>query len=209
MRLGHDRIISVDVRIIAATNRDLGKLAAAGEFRDDLFFRLNVLKLELPPLRDRPEDIRVLANHFIRQYAFSFSRGDLVLDADAADLLEQLPWRGNVRELQNVCERLAVLSDGSLIGPKEVLSAVSDRRQQENVAIEMQVRNLPDPIKTADHSETLRDELGDLELKRIEEALSRFNGNKVLAARHLGISRTTLWRRRKELGLDGEGEPDT
>lgn len=203
MRLGHDKVISIDVRIIAATNRDLGQLAASGEFRQDLYFRLNVLTLEIPPLRDRIGDIQELAQLFVKQYSALFNRSHMSFSDDAVACLEQLDWIGNVRELQNVCERLVVLTDRSEITRKDILAVTASL-----VSLVVQSNDQPESVRTAkiDHetnrTDRLKTELTRFECNRISDALKRFSGDKDLAAKYLGLSRTTFWRRLKELNID-------
>ena len=128
MRLGGVDTIKVDVRIIAATNVDLKVMVAAGRFREDLYYRLHVIKVELPPLRDRREDIRLLAQHFLDKYGLENDRQQLELTPEALDMLEQYDWPGNVRELENVLERAVVLATGTQIGIELIPDAVRTSR---------------------------------------------------------------------------------
>ena len=128
MRLGGVETIKVDVRIIAATNVDLKVMVAAGRFREDLYYRLHVIKVELPPLRDRREDIRLLAQHFLDKYGLENDRQQLELTTEALDMLEQYDWPGNVRELENVLERAVVLATGTQIGIELIPDAVRTSR---------------------------------------------------------------------------------
>ena len=128
MRLGGVHTIKVDVRIIAATNVDLKSMVADGRFREDLFYRLHVIKVELPPLRDRREDVRLLAQHFLEKYGLENDKQHLELTPEALDVMEQYDWPGNVRELENVIERAVVLATESRIGVQLIPDAVRTSR---------------------------------------------------------------------------------
>ena len=171
--LGVDKPQSVDVRLVAATNRNLGELAAEGKFRSDLYYRLNVVPLGLPPLRDRREDVGTLAGHFLRGTGRKFS-------AEAMASLERYPWPGNVRQMENVVARLKVLKpegDFQLADlPQEIRGA----------------QPLPAIPQNAATGVDLYAALGDLEDRLIREALERSGGNKNQAAKSLGLNRTTL-----------------
>jgi len=171
--LGVDKPQSVDVRLVAATNRNLGELAAEGKFRSDLYYRLNVVPLGLPPLRDRREDVGTLAGHFLRGTGRKF-------DAEAMASLERYPWPGNVRQMENVVARLKVLKpegDFQLADlPQEIRGA----------------QPLPAIPQNAATGVDLYAALGDLEDRLIREALERSGGNKNQAAKSLGLNRTTL-----------------
>ena len=171
--LGVDKPQSVDVRLVAATNRNLGELAAEGKFRSDLYYRLSVVPLGLPPLRDRREDVGTLAGHFLRGTGRKFS-------AEAMASLERYPWPGNVRQMENVVARLKVLKpegDFQLADlPQEIRGA----------------QPLPAIPQNAATGVDLYAALGDLEDRLIREALERSGGNKNQAAKSLGLNRTTL-----------------
>ena len=117
MRLGGTETIKVDVRILAATNADLRKLVQENRFREDLYYRLNVISIPLPPLRDRKEDVALLAEHFLRKYGHENGREGLRFSPDAMKMLMDYDWPGNVRELENAVERAVVLSSGPALGP--------------------------------------------------------------------------------------------
>ncbi len=187
MRLGDDRIIPVDVRVIAATNRDLKKLAGSGFFRQDLLYRLDVLSLVLPPLRDRREDIPRLARFFLQRYGGLSGSFGRLLAREAEQLLTRHDWPGNIRELRNICERLAVL-------------AVSQRITAEEARLALGIRSSlppdgPTDIKT--EIPMMRNAQRDL----IVQALRQTGGNKRQAAKLLGISRATLWRKIRTYSL--------
>jgi len=185
--VGDTQPVRVDVRIIAATNTDLEQRIEAGEFRRDLYYRLNVVPLEIPPLRERMGDIQLLLNHFLRYFAQDHKLPPCTLSKSALSRLQEHPWPGNVRELRNVCERLSILLAGRVIEeknlPHEILNPPSD---QKGGFI------LPE---------------GGIELEKVEvdlitQALARTNGNRSRAARLLGISRDTLLYRMQKYGIN-------
>jgi DNA-binding NtrC family response regulator len=175
--LGVDKPQSVDVRLVAATNRNLGELAAAGKFRSDLYYRLNVVPLELPPLRDRRADLAALAGHFLRGTGRKFS-------AEAMASLERYPWPGNVREMENVVARLKVLKPEGDFQLADLPQAI--RGAQPLPAIPQNASSL------AATGVDLYAALGELEDRLIREALERSGGNRNQAAQSLGLNRTTL-----------------
>lgn len=203
MRLGHDRVITVDVRIISATNRDLLGLVEKGEFREDLYYRLDVLKVDIPSLDDRREDIPLLADHFIAEYAKYLGK-DARISGEARRMLEELNWPGNIRELKNACERLIVLSESAVIDKDDVTKVLDYK-------IRKMKRN--DPGKSpadlfrkgtakpaAMNARAERDEASAITRGNIDDLL-RQGYQKMRIAEKLGIDRTTLWRRMKKYGL--------
>jgi transcriptional regulator with GAF, ATPase, and Fis domain len=199
-RLGSTSARRADVRVVAATHRDLEREVAAGRFREDLFFRLNVLRIPLPPLRDRPEDLPALARALLERIANRLGRRCPALDASAERALGRWRWPGNARELGNVLERLLVLrepDDPSAIDAAEVHAALGR-----------------DPVDSAGGAGAggpadeapLAEKIAHLERKEIEAALRRARGVKSHAARALGLSRPTLDKKIAELGIDIWGE---
>jgi DNA-binding NtrC family response regulator len=184
-RVGGTKTIEVDIRLIAACNRDLEQEVECGRFRSDLFYRLNVVPLVLPPLRQRLEDIPVLAAHFAAKAAEKHGRTPLELDSTLLEALVEYEWPGNVRELENVIERLVVLTTGSRLGCEFL---------PENMQ-----RTLPLDAAVADET-TLEGAIVALKRRVISAAL-KSEGNKVAAARRLGISRSYLHRLISELGI--------
>jgi DNA-binding NtrC family response regulator len=176
-RVGGTRTLTVDIRLIAASNRDLEKEVHDGRFRQDLFFRLNVVPLALPPLRDRPEDIPLLAAHFATKSAEKHGQPTPELQPELIEVLQEYEWPGNVRELENLIERLVVLSNGPSLGVEFVP--------------EKMLRALPGTNVT-DES-TLEGAVAALKRRMIVNALQS-EGNKVAAAKKLGISRSYLHR---------------
>jgi DNA-binding NtrC family response regulator len=192
LRVGSDRPRKVDVRIVAATNRELRKEVAAGRFREDLYFRLNVIQLRILPLRERRGDILPLARHFFSTHAAESGR-ELKLSATAAEALLAHGWRGNVRELENVIQRAAVLCENDTI---EASNLGLEKPFEESSEIELtQELSLQQCL---DHAAAVR----------IRTALESAKGNRLKAASILKVQRTTLWRLMKRLGFETEGQPD-
>jgi transcriptional regulator with GAF, ATPase, and Fis domain len=172
-RVGGRQRVRVDVRLVTATNRDLEAMMAAGTFREDLYYRLRVVELPLPPLRDRREDIPLLARHFVRLHGRRLGRGDLVLSRAALELLLQHDFPGNVRELENVLEAAVALTSGARIEADDIRLAAGAR----------QARRPPG-------DETL----DGMVRSHVLAVLDRNRGNRAVAARSLGIDRSTLYR---------------
>lgn len=180
-RLGSSKTINVDVRLIGATNRDLPAMIKDGEFREDLFYRLNVIPINLPPLRERRGDIKLLARHFLGRFS-----NDKELSAEGLRLLEDYYWPGNVRELQNAIERATILSRGKVIGPDDLPAEI-----RKGASLSSDTINLP--------AEGVA--LEKVERELIAQALERTGGNRTKAAGLLGISRHTLLYRIDKYGL--------
>jgi transcriptional regulator with PAS, ATPase and Fis domain len=180
--VGADRVIRVDVRIVAATNKDLQRAVEEGLFREDLYYRLQVVPLELPALRERRSDVPVLAAHFLAQQASRRPDLQLRIAADAMATLREYDWPGNVRELENLIERLVVLADDPVIRaddlPAEMRTFISEKR-------------IPRP-HLPEGGIDLSQAVLDFQQRLIAEALRRTKGNKQAAARLLGLGRTTL-----------------
>jgi len=195
-RLGGAKPIPVDVRIIAATNKALQKAAREGAFREDLLFRLNVIPIDVPPLRERPSDIPALVAHFAALFRIRTGRASTEWSADAIAQLQRHPWPGNVRELANIVERLVILYPGLRITPREVGQVLPDVEESS-----VQHAQLPD----AEQLETsLVEMLDEYERLLITRALAASNGNIAEAARRLKTDRPNLYRRMKRLGIAGE-----
>jgi len=195
-RLGGAKPIPVDVRIIAATNKALQKAAREGAFREDLLFRLNVIPIDVPPLRERPSDIPALVAHFAALFRIRTGRASTEWSADAIAQLQRHPWPGNVRELANIVERLVILYPGLRITPREVGQVLPDVEESS-----VRHAQLPD----ADQLETsLVEMLDEYERLLITRALAASNGNIAEAARRLKTDRPNLYRRMKRLGIAGE-----
>ncbi len=186
--VGGKKTISIDVRIIAASNRDLFTLVEEHEFREDLFYRLRVLTVDLPPLRERREDVPMLVSHFFQE---ATDRGETVperIEPSVVTTMQAYDWPGNVRELENEVRRLIALSDGVV---KEDALSDSIRRGSKTV----------EPVDDGE-IRPLEEQVRDLEVREIRRALAATNGNKTRAAEILGISRFTLQRKLDKYGLD-------
>lgn len=192
-RVGGTREIAVDVRVVSATNRNLRELAARGEFREDLFYRVNVIDIVLPPLRDRKGDVTLLAYIFLRNFTEG-REGPQGFTAEALELLEAYDWPGNIRELRNVVERACALADADMISPADFPAHLAARppRSAESLT----------PASPAAHDDTLKLTLkeakerwvGQLEASYVAEVLRREGGNVSQAARAAGVDRKTLHR---------------
>lgn len=197
-RVGSSITQTVDVRIIAATNQDLDKLMKEGKFREDLFFRLNVITIRTPPLRDRPEDVLELADHFLKVYSTRANRPTLTLDDEAALALKAYAWPGNVRELENVIERAVVLADSNLVTLQELPPEVVAAREREpergrGMAMEL----FTSPPDSLDWSSRFEEE----EKQKLIQAMSQASGNKSQAARLLNMPRSTFVSKMEKHGL--------
>ncbi len=181
LRVGGSEPRAVDVRVVAATNRRLRDDVAAGRFRDDLFFRLNVIPVQLAPLRERPEDVLPLACHFLRRYATEAGRR-LVLSGEAEQALRAHRWAGNVRELENAIERAVVLARGEAITTEDLLLEPATAAPEGTEGV-------------------LHEALDRATVASVRSALEAAGGNRAEAARALGIDRTTLYRLMKRLGI--------
>jgi transcriptional regulator with PAS, ATPase and Fis domain len=182
-RLGGLRAIRANVRVIAATNQDLHEAVAQGRFRLDLYYRLNVFDIRIPPLRERREDIVILAQAYLQERARSTGGARVALTAAATDTLLRHEWLGNVRELHNALERASIVCEDGLIRARDLSLAPPPRL---SVMVEST-------------------ELNVVERQAIERAMRNVSGNKVKAARQLGISRTQLYFRLRKYGLEGAG----
>ncbi len=183
-RVGGVKSVKVDIRVIAATNRNLEEETRAGRFREDLFWRLNVVKIHVPPLRERPEDIPLLIEHFLQVFNKEHGK-QVVISPRAMALLTNYSWPGNVRQLRATVERLVILAQGREIAP----------------------RQLPEEIhREAEPSQVLKIRIGtslrDAEKDLIRATLAANNGNKALVARLLGLGRKTLYRKLEEYGIE-------
>jgi len=175
-RVGDNKLIRVDVRVLAATNKDLSKAIQAGEFREDLYYRLNVVPLQIPPLRERREDIRPLAQHFLKRLGAS---PRLTIAPEAFRALESYDWPGNVRELENALERAMIFHRGDLISLADLPETIRAPKAKEATALPM---SMPETGLS----------LEEVEKELILRALQKHDWNQSRAARYLGITRHTL-----------------
>jgi two-component system nitrogen regulation response regulator GlnG len=212
--VGGARAIHVDVRILAATNRDLAAQVATGQFREDLFYRLNVVPVTLPPLRERRQDIALLARHFL-DHAAAQGLPRRQLSGEAITALGSHDWPGNVRELENLMRRLAVLARDEVVGADSIrvmLGAPASVGEAGDATIADAVRALIDRI-AREHPAGLDDGtlydrvIGEVERPLIEAMLARHGQNQLRAARAMGINRNTLRKRLDTLGIGLDGEP--
>jgi transcriptional regulator with GAF, ATPase, and Fis domain len=198
-RVGSSEPVKVNVRLITATHQDLERLMRDGRFREDLYYRLNVIAIAVPPLRERSEDVPELALHFLRQYAQRCGKEVTQLDDDALAVLKAYPWPGNVRELENVLEQAVVLADGAVITvrdlPAKVLEAIEDADLFSEPGDDAPLSLGPLGVR-AERAERER-----RERERLVRALAAARGNKAEAARALGLARSTLVSRLKKYGL--------
>jgi PAS domain S-box-containing protein len=207
-RIGHDRVIHVDVRVITATNKNLSTLVQAGQFREDLFYRLNVLIVNLPSLRERDEDILIITDSFIKEYSLQFGREVKTLTSNAKKVLMSYDWPGNIRQLKNICERLVVSNRLNMIDEEDLKKVLLDFNFKSTSAMSTSFCSSQEKAtkKTADfnlnNDSSYLSELKQLERSKIISALEKTGYTKAKAARLLGINRTTLWRRMKELGIE-------
>jgi Nif-specific regulatory protein len=188
VRVGGSKPIAVDVRIVAATNQDLAKLVADRKFRQDLFFRINVVPLTLPPLRDRAEDVLLLAEHFLESFCRQAKRPALSLSRAARDVLTKHRWPGNVRELRNLMERVAYLCPGETISPEDLsLSG----RAGESAGLLTELADKP-----------LAEATDQFQIAHIKQMIAGSGGNMSTAADRLGLHRTNLYRKMRQLGIE-------
>jgi len=181
-KVGSHRVITVDVRIIAATNKDLTKAIKDGTFREDLFYRLNVVLIQMPPLRERKSDIPLLVQHFLEKYNSRLRKDIHGISPDALELMVRHDWPGNVRELENTMERLLVLSPGPYLEPADMVFAGT--------------------ILTPAIEAAAGTSLKDLERDHITQTLQRYDGHKSETARALGIDRKTLREKLKRYNIE-------
>ncbi len=180
-RIGSNKKIAFDARVIAATNENLEEAVTKGKFREDLYYRLNVVSIDIPPLRERKEDIEPLANHILKYLLQEMKLGEKEITKETMKILKKYNWPGNVRELRNVLERAINLSTGKLILPEHL----PERLLNGSIHIAGSVEDIP----------LLRDVVAEAEIEAIRKALILSNGNKSLAAERLGIHRTALYKK--------------
>lgn len=180
MRLGSNKVTPVDIRLISATNKDIPAMVGQGEFREDLFYRINTIHLEIPPLRERGDDILLFIDIFLRKFATKYQRRDIRMHEQTIDKLRSYHWPGNIRELQHSIEKAVILCEGSTIRPKDIL-VKQTRQAQEAFA----------PVQNME----------EVERQAIEMAILKNHGNLTAAAEQLGISRQTLYNKLKRFKL--------
>ncbi|MBQ6158739.1 MAG: sigma-54-dependent Fis family transcriptional regulator, partial [Thermoguttaceae bacterium] len=196
-RVGGNRPIQVDVRVIAATNRDLEQEVEAGRFRRDLFFRLHVLEIPVPPLRERGDDVLLLAGHFLTLFAQQMKQRFTGFSDGAVELLRSYRWPGNVRELKNVIERAVLLGTPPLILPDDLLlSAIPTPTDTLRKDADAENAAAPLPLQTIE----------EMERDLIRRTVEHYEWNKTRSAKSLGIDRSTLDRKLKQYSIEPKGE---
>ena len=175
-RIGSNQLIPTDIRLICATNRNLENMVRTGLFREDLLYRINTIHIELPPLRERGNDIIVLAEFFLKKYSFKYNKTNLKINQQTHDKLLKYTWPGNIRELQHTIEKAIILSETSILKPEDLYLRHTGS------------------VKSNDSFTTLEE----MEKQMIQQALEKNNGNFTAAAGQLGITRQTLYNRIKK-----------
>ncbi len=208
--VGATKSATLDVRVIAATNRDLQTATLEKKFREDLFYRLNVLPIHLPSLRDRREDVALLASHFLDRYAVKAGKTVSGLSKKAQLLLKSYDWPGNVRELENVMERAVMLVRGSEVRPEHLLLPGSVSAESSELAIAAGMTGAPPGASAAASADGSVDlvPLAEVERRHILSVLKASGGNQKKSAATLGISKSTLWRKLKEYGVEASSLTD-
>lgn len=197
-RVGGSQTIKIDVRIVAATNRDLSDMIEQGEFRRDLYYRLNVMHLYSLPLRERPEDILLLARYFLQKFSAENNKDIIGFDVSAIRMLENYPWLGNVRELANAVEHAVIMSTGYMIFVDDLPIGF----QQEMIQDAAVVENNPKMAERLDKPIKLKESLKQYEKEIIERTLTIYQGNRIDTAKALGISRRALMYKLQEYSIN-------
>jgi Nif-specific regulatory protein len=190
-RVGGSQTIPINVRIVAATNTNLVEAVRGRRFREDLYYRLSVVTLDIPPLRDRPEDVQPLAEYFLAHFCRQANRRGMTISSDARRRLQAHGWPGNVRELRNLMERVAFL-------------AAADQVQAEDIAFILSPE--PDPLDALSADVGLSEATNRFQQEYIRKAIRRVKGNMSEAARLMGLHRSNLYRKMRQLGMETNGE---
>jgi len=193
-RIGDNESKKIDVRIIAATNKDLWKEIGLGKFREDLFFRINVIRLHIPPLRERPEDIPILIRYFMEKYNKEYNKDVIRVSDDVLSILRHYDYPGNVRELENIIKHAVIFSEEGIITKGDLPSGMPEQVLLEGPKVE----TIKEKKLLGDEFETI----ASMEKRLITETLQKTNKNHTIAAKKLGISRSTLWRKMNEYGIE-------
>ncbi|MCE9904181.1 acetoacetate metabolism transcriptional regulator AtoC [Hafnia paralvei] len=197
-RVGGSQTIKIDVRIVAATNRDLSDMIEQGEFRRDLYYRLNVMHLYSLPLRERPEDILLLARYFLQKFSAENNKDIIGFDISAIRMLENYPWLGNVRELANAVEHAVIMSTGYMIFVDDLPIGFQQEMIQDTAVVE----NNPKMTELLDKPIKLKESLKQYEKEIIERVLEIYQGNRIDTAKALGISRRALMYKLQEYSIN-------
>ncbi len=197
-KIGSDKVQKVDVRVIAATNRNLKQMVADGKFREDLYFRLNTFKIVIPPLRKRPKDIMLLANHFLDRFSEKYNK-HLSFSPGTAAVLQKSPWSGNVRQLESCVEYAVIVAGGSVVLPEDLPDELL--QGQDSGLAELPEKEQSVPVSPQKDVSSLRMDIEQIERERMREALEKAQGNKTRAMELLGISRRTFYKKYKLYGF--------
>lgn len=189
MPLGGESIIPIDVRIIAATNQNLSKMVEEGRFRSDLYYRLNILRIHMPTLAERKEDIPLLADKLLQKMQYINPNLKSITE-EAKSFLSNCKWPGNIRQFVNMMERIMLLTDGDTITKQDVINAYEDDKES-LISNEKEIIECTESINTVDKN------LAQMEIELLHKILVEENYNYTKAAKRLGIHRTTLWRKLK------------
>ena len=199
--VGSNKDISVDIRIISATNKNLEDEVIAGRFREDLFYRLNVIEIKVPPLRERKSDLRVLAQYFLEKYSTAMGKKIAKISSYAIDLLNKYDFPGNIRELENIIERSVALSSTNILLPDSLALSVHKKRWIEGI------KDHRFDLEDVAQGVSLDDILEEIERAYLKKALEAGGGNKNKAAELLGIRYHTMWHRLNKLGIEKRDKP--
>lgn len=194
MRVGSNETFKVDVRVIAATNVDLARAVQEGTFRLDLYYRLNIINLLMPPLRERKEDIVELTSHFVKRYRHAFKKNIDFIPSKIIDLLLQHDWPGNVRELENVVQRAVLMAKSHIITEQDIIFDVNPSAKKDDNELSFDLNEKLENM-------TLKDLLSDLERDLIIAILKKFDGNVQQTASHLQIGKTALYDKMKRYNV--------
>src|SRR5690606_29071828 len=190
-RVGGSQVIPINVRIVAATNANLTEKVRKKQFREDLYYRLSVVTLDIPPLRDRPEDVQALSDFFLAQFCRQANRKPMTISAEARRRLQAHAWPGNVRELRNLMERIAFLAPGDTV-------------QEDDLAFILAPET--DPLESLSADTGLSEATNLFQQEYIRKAIKRVRGNMSEAARLLGLHRSNLYRKMRQLGMETDGD---
>lgn len=194
-RVGGSRPIQVDVRVLAATNKNLEEMISRGQFREDLYYRINVIPIQVPPLRERREDIPLLIEYFLKEFARENQTPPKIMTPEAVDILRRQPWPGNVRELRNLIQRLAILTPGQVIGVEHLPPELQERQK---APIDLPLFELA----------SLKEARALFEREFIRRKLLQYQGNVSLTAEAIGLERSHLYKKIRQYGLEVVRESD-
>lgn len=197
-RVGGTKTLKADVRVIAASNKNLEEEIKKGNFREDLYYRLNVIPLEVPPLRQRPDDIALLVRHFLNEFSSEYGQKPKTIDDNALALFLNYQWPGNVRELRNIIERLIIMVPGPVLRAEDVPPPVASTKQEQHPA-----STAPGSRNGHNHA-TLKDARAEFEREFITQKLREYSGNVSRTADEIGVERSNLHRKIKALGIEIE-----